>query len=498
MTSAEQRALHPEDDLLAAFAEQSLTATERAGIMEHLSACSRCRDIVFLAQRAAEPDAHALAAAPSQTTPGWRWNWGWWVGAGALATALVLASISLLHHSQKPVAQSAAMRPPASTPAEIAPPPAAPDQAPTSAARLAVPRRAAPPVPQPHPRVEVIQPPEVAAVAPPPAPPKVGMFSSAANPTPVANNNKAPSIKTGGFGDPAGLASNPNAKGAPNIAAVGAFDMPKGEGTGAGRAGKGSVQGVNMGAGVVGGVPGGTGHGKVVVGGMANGVVGGVPGGSGAGRAGVGTAVTGGFGSSVGATPPAPSGTASSNTPAPAAQSTAKLDFKLQPGKASTAVDVASAEPLLHTEDANISTSFSMEQLQGMPATLTLQHGSISRCVTTADCSTVQPSSKRIVSLASDSAMALAVDAGGALFLSHDQGAHWTKAPVQWEGKAVTVNIYPSPSLAPSVAKMAPPAGSGTVAKEKSAKPSVIELRNKKGQVWLSTDQGQTWRLRSE
>jgi hypothetical protein len=94
--------------------------------------------------------------------------------------------------------------------------------------------------------------------------------------------------------------------------------------------------------------------------------------------------------------------------------------------------------------------------------------------------------------------MALAVDAGGALFLSHDQGAHWTKAPVQWEGKAVTVNIYPSPSLAPSVAKMAPPAGSGTVAKEKSAKPSVIELRNKKGQVWLSTDQGQTWRLRSE
>jgi TonB family protein len=140
------------------------------------------------------------------------------------------------------------------------------------------------------------------AVPPPPPPPKVGLFSSAAAPTLQANNNKAPSIKTGGFGDPVGVAPNPNAKGGkPNIAAVGSFDMPKGEGTGAGRAGRGSVQGVNMGAGVVGGVPGGTGHGKVVVGGMSNGVVGGIPGGTGTGR---GTVATGGFGSTVGAAGP--------------------------------------------------------------------------------------------------------------------------------------------------------------------------------------------------
>jgi TonB family protein len=140
------------------------------------------------------------------------------------------------------------------------------------------------------------------AIPPPPPPPKVGMFETKAAPTAQANNNKAPSVKQGGFGDPVGVAPNPRATGKPNIAAVGSFDMPKGEGTGAGRAGHGSVKGVSMGTGVVGGVPGGTGHGKVGVAGFANGVVGGVPGGTGTGR---GAVKSGGFGSAVGPTGPA-------------------------------------------------------------------------------------------------------------------------------------------------------------------------------------------------
>lgn len=139
------------------------------------------------------------------------------------------------------------------------------------------------------------------AIPPPPPPPKVGLFSSAAAPTKEANNMKAPTVKQGGFGDPVGVAPNPNATGKPNIAAVGAFDLPKGDGLGAGRAGKGSVKGVAFGTGVEGGVPGGTGHGKVGVAGFANGVVGGVPGGTGTGR---GTVATGGFGSTVGTAGP--------------------------------------------------------------------------------------------------------------------------------------------------------------------------------------------------
>jgi TonB family protein len=140
------------------------------------------------------------------------------------------------------------------------------------------------------------------SVPPPPPPPKVGLFTSAAVPTPQANNMKAPTVKTGGFGDPVGVAPNPNAKAAANIASAGAFDMPKGEGVGAGHAGKGSVKGVSFGTGVEGGVPGGTGHGKVAVAGFSNGIEGGVPGGTGTGR---GTVKEGGFGSTVGAAGPA-------------------------------------------------------------------------------------------------------------------------------------------------------------------------------------------------
>jgi TonB family protein len=140
------------------------------------------------------------------------------------------------------------------------------------------------------------------AIPPPPPPPKVGMFETKAAPTEHANNMKAPTVKQGGFGDPVGVAVNPRATGKPNIAAVGSFDLPKGEGTGAGRAGHGSVHGVAFGAGVEGGVPGGTGHGKVGVAGFANGVVGGVPGGTGTGR---GAVKSGGFGNTVGTVGPA-------------------------------------------------------------------------------------------------------------------------------------------------------------------------------------------------
>lgn len=45
----------------------------------------------------------------------------------------------------------------------------------------------------------------------------------------------------------------------------------------------------------------------------------------------------------------------------------ATADVKLPVGKTTTVVDVESSEPLLHTEDAQISTSFSMAQVQSLP-----------------------------------------------------------------------------------------------------------------------------------
>ena len=50
-----------------------------------------------------------------------------------------------------------------------------------------------------------------------------------------------------------------------------------------------------------------------------------------------------------------------------AAGASANGDVKLTVGKATTTVDVSSAQPLLHTEDAQISTSFTMQQVQALP-----------------------------------------------------------------------------------------------------------------------------------
>ncbi len=45
---------HPSADLLAAFVEQALSATERDGVLDHLSRCEDCRDVITLALPASE------------------------------------------------------------------------------------------------------------------------------------------------------------------------------------------------------------------------------------------------------------------------------------------------------------------------------------------------------------------------------------------------------------------------------------------------------------
>jgi Putative zinc-finger len=45
---------HPDADLLSAFAEQALSATERDGVLQHLALCGDCREVVALALPAAD------------------------------------------------------------------------------------------------------------------------------------------------------------------------------------------------------------------------------------------------------------------------------------------------------------------------------------------------------------------------------------------------------------------------------------------------------------
>lgn len=141
------------------------------------------------------------------------------------------------------------------------------------------------PTPEVHPMVAA--PPR--RVTPPPQP-KVGLFKSA-TPTHVANNMSAPSVKTGGFGDPEGVTPNPHADRPATIAAVGAFGAAPGPARGAGAARQGSVHGTAFGSGVANGVPGGRDRGTVASAGFSNGVIGGT-----GERGSHGTVATGHFG----------------------------------------------------------------------------------------------------------------------------------------------------------------------------------------------------------
>jgi len=149
-----------------------------------------------------------------------------------------------------------------------------------------IPTPEAPPVPAAPPR----------AVTPPPQP-KVGLFKSS-TPTPVANNTAAPTVKAGGFGDPVGVAPNPNASKPATVAAAGAFNAAPGPAQGAGAARAGSVQGTSFGSGVANGVPGGKDRGAVASAGFSNGVVGGT---GAPGNHGNVAVATGGFGNQASA-----------------------------------------------------------------------------------------------------------------------------------------------------------------------------------------------------
>lgn len=107
---------HPDADVLTAFAEQALSATERDGVLEHLVRCGDCRELIALALppaeigaapiavetdadratalRAGGPAPHKLNFAwPTLAWPGLRW--------AALAAGVAVAAAVLLVHPGK-------------------------------------------------------------------------------------------------------------------------------------------------------------------------------------------------------------------------------------------------------------------------------------------------------------------------------------------------------------------------------------------------------------
>ena len=129
---------HPDADLLSAFAEQAVSATEREHVLEHLALCVECRDVVVLALPAADVAPPRIAdedgvrttvsraGAPALHKLSFAWPTLRWA---ALAAGVMVAAAVLLVHPGK-LNQAT----PPSTNSEIATtaPPASGLQAPSS------------------------------------------------------------------------------------------------------------------------------------------------------------------------------------------------------------------------------------------------------------------------------------------------------------------------------------------------------------------------------
>jgi len=87
------------------------------------------------------------------------------------------------------------------------------------------------------------------------------------------------------------------------------------------------------------------------------------------------------------------------------------------------------------------------------------------------------PSGLGTLSVASDLARSIALDAVGAMFLSEDGGKHWQPIQTQWAGRAVLVRAVPIGTHAAAL---------------KTLQTKRFELVNDEQQTWISFD-GKTW-----
>ncbi|HEX9111019.1 MAG TPA: hypothetical protein VF845_06035 [Terriglobales bacterium] len=119
-------AAHPDPDVLTAFAERSLSAAEREGVLQHLVRCGDCRELVALSIPPLESASQPVAAGESESAgpvatnargKGGQRSWFAWPGLrwAALAAGLIVAGGILLIHPGKPNAVPEAKQQPTST-----------------------------------------------------------------------------------------------------------------------------------------------------------------------------------------------------------------------------------------------------------------------------------------------------------------------------------------------------------------------------------------------
>jgi hypothetical protein len=93
MNSTPQPDLHPDAESLNAFVEQFLAEPERLRILGHIASCSRCRQVIYLAQAAASGEESPAPVAAPTFRPAILWtSWRFaWVPVAALAAIVTLA-----------------------------------------------------------------------------------------------------------------------------------------------------------------------------------------------------------------------------------------------------------------------------------------------------------------------------------------------------------------------------------------------------------------------
>src|ERR1700722_1209671 len=108
--------VHPDPDLLTAFAEKSLNERERGQLLQHLAQCADCRSVISLAMPEVEPTTSnpAKVRIPWLTWPVLRW--------GALSACFVgvSAAVTLHYERRQNVEPTLAKTTPASAPANVA------------------------------------------------------------------------------------------------------------------------------------------------------------------------------------------------------------------------------------------------------------------------------------------------------------------------------------------------------------------------------------------
>lgn len=108
--------MHPDAEILTAFAEQLLPAVEHDRILAHMATCNRCREVLFLAQQATSEDqvapvaGSAVASAKKRASGfnGWRWMW---IPATAFAGLIGVAVIMHFRHAASETQVTAELSP---------------------------------------------------------------------------------------------------------------------------------------------------------------------------------------------------------------------------------------------------------------------------------------------------------------------------------------------------------------------------------------------------